>query len=268
MKRLILPILVVIVLLIVASSYCVSKNNKIVEENVEVVSKDENSKDEYAITSLNNLILKDCEMTPENMYSSIQLERVNDDGTAYIAVIKHGDFWTEEVWYINYDGEKITDKRHIKEVDGNILSYKNVELSQGTYIEFYTATNMGNGQTVLWNPILKKVEYVFERNTIDAYKESYVNEMVVKKYDLPKMYEEPGYGYSFVYQGDILTSHYKDLNNDGYDDATFTGVKKLVADFEVSPIKLFYVEEVYLYDEEKNTFVYSKKLSKEEELKE
>lgn len=133
-------------------------------------------------------------------------------------------------------------------------------------MEFYTATNQGNGAAILWNVDTKKVEYTFE-NQVDYHRELYVSDEILEKYNLSEGTEEDNYKYSFIYQGDMLNSYYYDVNEDGYDDAVFCGVKCLMHDFDELPLASSYIEEVYLYDVDKNEFIYSEEFGYEQELK-
>jgi len=269
MRKKILLILIIFVLCIIVYVYVQTKNGISIAQDVE---KNELTTSQLVQknTSLIELVMSDSEMFPDSMYSSIRTQQLNSDGS-YIIVIKHGNFWMEDVWYVKYDGQKITYKKLVEELSGQkIVSFKCISLEWNDYVEFYTSSNMGNGSTFLWNIASEEVEYEFEEMTVDCHHEGYVGQDIVDKYNLQTINEEPGYGYSYVYQGDTLTSYYIDVNNDGYEDAVFGGIKYLVEDceeFEKSKIlEKFYLEKVHVYDRETNKFVYSKDMSTEQLL--
>lgn len=247
---------------------CLSGCSRIEEANIE------NTKDDYSPYSnyFVEMILEDPDIKVEGIESQIKIERILRDETLdgefeFIVLIKDASEWADDVWYIRYDREKILEKRHLKKVDGTVISCEQVELSHGQFIEFYSSSHQGNGTTMLWNINTKKVEYEFERLTVDNHLEGYVGSKIVKKYNLTNLYEDGGGDYSFLYEGGKLSSEYKDINGDGKDDVIFCGVRKLVESNYEEPIALFYIKDVHLYDTDKDKFVYNKKLSQEKELK-
>lgn len=260
MKKLVLVCMLSAVLCLTACNSVSDKNNETTSKTAELSSPD----------TLTKLILEDTDIPTDAIYSDIRIVPINSesgiDSQQYVVMIKNGSFWADAIWYLKFDGQKIIDKREIQDVSGNVISCEVVELSQGTYVEFNSSTHMGNGTTSLWSPFTKVVEYTFDGLTTDNHREGYVEEKIVKKYNLPRIQKEKGYGYSFVYQGGTLTSYYEDMNDDGQDDVIFYGIKNLVLDEDDIPIKIFSVKQVYLYDEAQEIFILDEKLSEEREL--
>lgn len=212
--------------------------------------------------TLLELIREDKKINPNAAITEIRTTHFTDDEC--IVITRNGEHWANGVWYIQYDDKEIIQKINIEpDVGGNVMSCKLVELAEGEFAEFYSASHMGNGCTYLWNGGSAEL-YEFS-GTVDNHREGYISSKLVKKYNLPILDEEDfGYGYSFVYQGGKLSSKYYDVNGDGYEDAVFEGVKELVSDEENEPFVRFLVKKVYLYDNFE--FVYSKDLSYEKEL--
>lgn len=220
------------------------------------------------------LIYDDEDISPNAMYTSIRVIPCyyDMDTDEYILVIEDGMDWSASVWYVQYDGYEILNKKLIDEACGNVLSCEIVEMFDDYYIEIYSATHMGNGSTILWNTSMQDVAYKFG-STIDSHHEGWVSEKDAIKYELPYVEEEHiCYGYSHLFEGGKLSSQYVDINNDGYEDAIFEGVMKIVSDDEYSDnvdldvIKYFEVKRVYLYNVEKDKFKYNKEMSYEREL--
>lgn len=260
MKKKLLTIFVCTILCFTACNSQQSNNNQ---------NKQGSSAESFSSKMLTKLILEDSEIPVEHKRSTIRIKdaRYDTENNQYIVMIRSEYDLDDDIWCVIYDGEQILEKKRIEDVKGAIKSCEVVELSQGTYVEFFFASHAGIGSTVLWNPATQKVEYTFEGETVDYNREDYVGEKIVKKYNLPKVGEYEGYGYSFVYQGDKLTSCYTDVDGDGNDDTVFYGVRNLIADEDGMRIAMFSVKKVYLYDEVKNKFVYNKKLSEEKEMK-
>lgn len=210
--------------------------------------------------TLLELIQEDKEINPDSAITEIRTTHFTGDEC--IAITRNGDHWANGVWYIYYDDKEIIQKINIEpDVGGNVMSCKLVELAEGEFVEFYSASHMGNGSTYLWNC----GELYKFWGTVDNHWEGYISRKLVKKYNLPILDEKDcGYGYSFVYQGGKLSSKYYDVDGDGYEDAVFEGVKELVSDESKEPLKLFLVKDVYLYGDFE--FIYSEDLSYEKEL--
>lgn len=212
--------------------------------------------------TLLELILENTEINPEAACTEIRTTPITDDEC--IVITRYGSHWANGVWYIQYNNKEIVQKMNLEpDVGENVISCKLVELAEGDFVEFYSASHMGNGSTYLWNGEAAEL-YEFS-GTVDNYWEGYISSKLVKKYNLPVLNEEDcGYGYSFVYQGGKLSSKYYDVDGDGYEDAVFEGVKELVSDEAKEPLKLFLVKDVYLYGDFE--FIYSEELSYEKEL--
>lgn len=225
-------------------------------------------------TPLLELIYNDDDINLCAMYSTVRVIPCNYDidTDEYILLIKNGMDWSDYVWYVRYDGYEIYYKKLIEKACSNVLSCRTVEILDDYYIEIYCATHMGNGSTILWNPSMKEVAYEFD-STIDSHHEGWISEKDAIKYNVPyKKEEHICHGYSYLFEGGKLSSQYVDVNNDGYKDAIFEGVMKIVNDDEfydeadMNVIKYFEVKRVYLYNEERDKFKFSKKLSYEREL--
>lgn len=203
------------------------------------------------------------ELIGEKVYSEkpeyYNVEFLELEENTYIAVTQTRHRWEKQAWYIEYNGKEITQITELEGVGGNILKSEKIQLNGKTYVQFYTATNQGNGSALLWNIETKKVDAEFS-GVIDMHYEDFVSKKKLKKYDITAT-EEEQYNYSLIYQGDCLNSTYTDVNKDGNTDVVFCGTQALIKDEPYEVAGVSYIKDVYLYDEQTNSFVESGELS-------
>lgn len=178
----------------------------------------------------------------------------------YISVLKAANNWSEHVWYIEYDGEKITKSIEL-EVTGQVIKFETIKLNGKDYVEFNVANHQGNGDTVLWNIESKKVEITFD-GTIDFYHDGYIPKKILQKYSITAN-EKEQYNYSLLYQNNYLDSAYIDVDKDGKDDAVFSGMQVLVLDETNEITGVSYIKRVYVYNKESTSYEENKKLSQQ-----
>jgi len=212
----------------------------------------------------------------KNDVGNIELS-VIDSGNykgSYVVVLPAYSSWANALWITTNEGNELVLEQQVTATDGMILSVKCVSLSQGDFIEVYDCSHKGNGgmKLISWDN-LTKAKYEFY-GKVDKYHEGYVGENVIDQFNLPTIYESgPGYGYSFIYNGGYLPVEYKDVNNDGYTDVVFSGIKELVKDSEGvnydndTIMAYIYEKEVYLYNTVTKQFDLSNKLSEEKIFK-
>lgn len=266
MKKVFLLLSLLFLLSACASSKTQDTSSTVISTEISV---DETSSEENAeITSLTALIGKDKDIAGDN--SCLTVIPYSITGDQYLIIIGRGADVNNELWCLNFDGTQITEKKIIEGIYGQFINYKSVETSQGSFIEISTASRMGSGDTYLLNTKTLKVDFTFYF-TVDFNHEGYVNEEVVKQFELPTLPDsESGYNYSFVYNGKCLSSSYSDINGDGMTDVTFYGIKELSADnenYDSVPLQLIYVENVYLYDSATNAFILNEEKSSTKTLK-
>lgn len=214
---------------------------------------------EISTSSLNTLVMNEKAIVDTSNYVNLEFITIVDN--QYFLIVKKGADWADSLWCLKFNKDTIIEKKQITDVEGEIIKYDLVDISQGEFLELYIASHQGNGQTILLDVNDLSVQFVFE-GTVDFHNEGSVGEDIIQEFMLPTLpgYDK-GYGYSFVYNGDMVTSVFSDLNDDGNTDVTFYGIKELVTDDENIPIQFIYIEDVYLYDGSKNQFFLSQDLS-------
>ena len=202
--------------------------------------------------------------------SLVSLIPYDYSGGSYLAVIQSSDSsWADELWVVKMENSELVLVAEVAHNPSVVRNAACVSISQGEFIEVYCSSHSGNGSMLLIpRDDLKTPKYEF--GVVDLSHEGYVSEETVDTYNLPVLEGmEKGYGYSFVYEGGYLKAEYKDLNGDGNTDIVFHGIKGLVADNRSetednpSPIVLFHIKKVYIYDSIKDEFVLSPDLNEE-----
>lgn len=246
--------LIIFMLLILCLSGC--NNNDSVERN---------NKDKTKLSPTDKLVQYILEKT-EHTTESLQVFPItNSNDNQEFLVTTPTTSGPVINYYVKFDGEKVLENKGIQDT---IPNFKEVNLSQGTYLEVTQRNNDGKGSIVLWNQDNGEIAYEFSKDTFDYHYEGKLSKEMVNKYGLPKIKNQEGEGYSYVILSDIgLESYYSDINEDGYDDVTFFGRKAIVTGNKDNNkiIKSFIIKDRYIYDIEKEEFIYSEKLSEERE---
>ncbi len=195
-----------------------------------------NEQNDRFVTVLQNAIfLKNDE---QKNISNISIGNISDD--VYLATVTYLNKWSEQIFFFTYDDNTISDVKCFDELDGVFVAKEKIELPQGTYLALYVANHQGNGSTYLVDMDTLSMKCIFE-NTIDYHNEGYVN---------PKWldFESDGYGYSFIYSDKYLKLENLDVNEDGYIDFVFSGIRVLKFDDDNEPINCEVIELVFLYN--------------------
>ena len=242
-------IIILLIILMLTSCKNISQEEQMSSKNI--------VKNEKKVNSVTNLFLDELEKEIEYTYSSVRVIpfNCNSETQQYIILLKIGSNWADYIWYVEYNGNKILNKFEIQDVSGNILSCREIKLNQGTYVEFVQASNVGNGNVVLWDLETKTIKYEFDYITVDTHREGCISKKEIRKYNLQKELGTNGQGYSFIYQGGMMNSVYKDINEDGKEDVIFYGITNVVYDEDEIPIKSFFEKKVFLYDKAIDNFV-------------
>lgn len=173
----------------------------------------------------------------------------------YLAKVTREFMWASELYLVSVSNNKITDIVYTG-LGGltDYFSYDITEMSQGIYVWAYCSSHSGNGELDLVSiENLGTVKYTIP-NAVDAYFER--NGVPDAEYT----------NSSDVYLGGKLHAEFIDLNNDGSTDIMLTGIQQIYEEEEKETQdilrKEFYIKNVYLYDFEKDEFIFSDELSK------
>lgn len=89
------------------------------EDSIQIVTdSDKSTEANYSYTSLTELIIKDSDIPATGISPSIRIVPLseNADDQEYIVMVKATGSWEDSVWHLQFDGEKIIEKKKIEDI--------------------------------------------------------------------------------------------------------------------------------------------------------
>lgn len=210
--------------------------------------------------------LQYVEATTQYEAEDFYVVKVKDNNEIQGYLLTLPDHMLHVNWYVTFDGKEIIEER---DIGSQIDYFEEINIKQGTFVEMVVYNQDRNGKIILWDTSKEEIAYEFDKNTVDDCFEGSVSKRIATKFYLPIIGKELGDGYSIVLDRGWLESKYKDINNDGYEDIVFNGLRNIVTgNNEGYKVKGYTtIRNVYVYNEEKDQFVYEKDKSTEKDYK-
>ncbi len=224
------------------------------EENLNL----SNEPKDYSVTVQGVLNYMNDNNENTNNYTTVDIEKRYSQKTdkEYIFVkINIDDFWEDKLYLVETKDNKIISLKYIGGGNKEYLDYDVVDLTQGTYVAYYSASNMGNGDLHLVSLEGKNSEYTI-LGAVDYHMETPSSTEEIKT-----RFGENAEAY-MVYNNGILKDDYYDINGDGYIDIELNGTEEAYVNstgqstYEFGFIKETKVTKHYIYNVNSDEFVF------------